>query len=105
MTKIELARHMAAHFRARADVGLSRPLDRNDAYEFLSELQRCCQQELEQHGRTSIPGIVKLFVQHRPSRRGRNIRTGQAIAIPASNVIRARISSRMGKPMKDVRGP
>lgn len=46
--------------------------------------------ELEQHGEAILPGIVKLTRSTRAARRGRNLRTGEAIDIPARQVIKAK---------------
>lgn len=40
----------------------------------------------------TLPGIGKLVVQRRKARKGRNPATGEAIRIPAKNVLKFRIS-------------
>jgi len=44
-----------------------------------------------------LPGMVKLVVQKRKARMGRNPATGEAIKIPAKTVVKARIQ----KALKD----
>ena len=41
-----------------------------------------------------LPGMVKLVVQKRKARMGRNPATGEAIKIPAKTVVKARIVKR-----------
>ncbi len=90
MNKTQLCAHMVSHFRARAKGG--RPLRRDDAREFLEELQRLCARELEDVGRFSIPKVAKLVVETRRQRRGRHPITGKETVIPARRVVRARVS-------------
>ena len=91
MTKSQLCKHMADHFRSRAGGG--RPLSRDDAREFLEELQRLCVRELADVGHFSISKVAKLVVETRRRRRGRDPITGKKIVVPARRVVRARISS------------
>ena len=92
MDKARLCVHMVKHFAA-AD----RRLRRDDAREFLAELQRLCERELLETGRFTVPGIAKLVVQKRRARKGRHPVTGQPIVIPARQVVRARISTQIRK--------
>ena len=43
-----------------------------------------------------LPGMVKLVVQKRKARMGRNPATGEAIKIPAKTVVKARIAKQLG---------
>ena len=95
MDKAKLCAHMVRHFQARAGSGKGSAFNRNDAREFLAELQRICQRELAATGRSAVPGIAKLIVEVRRPRRGRNPVTGEPIVIPARRVVRARISGRL----------
>lgn len=45
----------------------------------------------------SLPGVGKLKVSHRPARNGRNPKTGEAIVIPAKNVVKFRPSSKFAE--------
>ena len=45
----------------------------------------------------SVPGMVKLVVQNRKARVGRNPATGAEITIPAKTAVKARVA----KPLKD----
>ena len=92
MDKAQLCRHMVSHFGARARAGRGRPLGRDDASEFLDELQRICVRELAEAGRFSIPKVAKLVVETRRQRRGRDPITGQDMVIPPRRVVRARVS-------------
>ena len=88
MNKAQLCRHMADYFRKSG-----RPLNRNDAREFLEELRRLCLRELADVGQFSIPKIAKLVVETRRQRQGRDPTTGESITIPARRVVRVRVSS------------
>ena len=88
MTKTQLAAHMVGHFRRRG-----RPLHRDDAREFLAELQRVCLREMQDHGQFRISGIAKLVLERRPARMVRDPVTGGRLRIPARLVVRARVSS------------
>ncbi|MCY4076397.1 MAG: HU family DNA-binding protein [Acidobacteria bacterium] len=88
MNKAQLCQHMVRHFRARDG-----RLRREDAGEFLDELQRVCVRELAAVGRFSLSKMVKFVVEPRRPRRGRDPVTGQPLAIPARRVVRARVSS------------
>ena len=90
MDKARLSLHLARHLRTRG-----RHLTRADVCELLEELQRVCTRELQTAGRSLVPGVVKLVVETRRERRGRHPITGEAIVIPARNVVTARISSRI----------
>lgn len=92
MNKAQLCRHMAAHFRDRFVAEGRTPLRREDAREFLEELQRLCVRELTDVGQFSISKIAKLVVETRRQRRGRDPITGRPIVIPARRVVKARVS-------------
>ena len=92
MDKAQLCRHMVRHFDARARAVGGVRLRRNDAHEFVDELQRLCVRELADVGRFSIPKVAKLVVETRRPRRGRNPVNGRPLVIPARRVVRARIS-------------
>ena len=49
-------------------------------------------------GEFVLPGVVKLVVQQREKRMGRNPATGARVEIPAKQVVKARIA----KQLKDV---
>lgn len=40
-----------------------------------------------------IPGLVKLTVQAKPQRTGRNPATGEALVIPAKRVVKAKVAA------------
>ncbi len=94
MDKAKLCVHMVRHFKARSAAGLGRPLRRDDAAEFLNELQRLCVRELRAGRRVSLTGIAMLVVQPRRPRVGRDPHTGERMVIPARRVVRARIRER-----------
>ena len=74
-----------SHFAERFDV------KRTQSREFFDELAILCEKELKRTGEFVIPGMVKLVVQHRKARTGRNPATGQPIEIAPKTVVKARI--------------
>ena len=87
MGKLELFSHFAERFG----------LKRTQAREFFEELTALSEKELKRTGEFTLPNMVKLVVQKRKARMGRNPATGEAIEIPAKTVVKARIA----KPLKD----
>ena len=53
------------------------------------------EKELKRSGEFVLPGLVKLVVQKRKARMGRNPATGEAIKIPAKTVVKARIAKQL----------
>ena len=51
--------------------------------------------ELKRSGEFTLPGMVKLVVQKRLARKGRNPATGETIDIPAKTVVKARIAKQL----------
>ena len=88
MNKSELYAHFAERFGIK----------RAQAGAFFDELQRLTGQELLRRREFVLPGIVKLVVQQRDKRMGRNLGDGARVEIPARHVVKARIA----KPLKDV---
>ena len=78
-----------SHFADRFD------LKRAQAREFFDELQQLSEKELKRCGEFVLPGMVKLVVQKRQARMGRNPATGEAIKIPAKTVVKARIAKQL----------
>lgn len=74
-----------SHFAERFDV------KRTQSREFFDELAALCERELKRTGEFVIPGMVKLVVQNRKARIGRNPATKEPIEIPAKTVVKARI--------------
>ena len=87
MGKSELFAHFADRFEQK----------RAQAREFFDELAVLAEKELKRSGEFVLPGMVKLVVQKRKARMGRNPATGEAIKIPAKTVVKAKIA----KPLKD----
>ena len=87
MGKSELFPHFADRFEIK----------RTQAREFFEELSTLAEKELKRSGEFTLPGLVKLVVQKRKARMGRNPATGEAIKIPAKTVVKARIQ----KALKD----
>jgi len=81
MGKSELFSHFSEKFE------LKRPQVR----ELFDELTALGEKELKRSGEFVIPGMVKLVVQKRKARMGRNPATGEPIKIPAKTVVKARI--------------
>ncbi len=93
MNKAQLVRHMVEQFSAPARLAAGgRRLTRDEAREFLAELQRVCIRELRTTGSFSIPKVAKLVLERRAPRRGRDPVTGEPMAIPARRVVRTRVS-------------
>jgi DNA-binding protein HU-beta len=61
---------------------------RTQAREFFDYLAELAEKELKRSGEFVLPGMVKLVVQKRKARMGRNPATGEAIKIPASKKVR-----------------
>ncbi|MEZ5283770.1 MAG: HU family DNA-binding protein [Vicinamibacterales bacterium] len=81
MGKSELFTHFAERF----------DMKRTQARDFFDELAVLCEKELKRSGEFVLPGMVKLVVQKRKARTGRNPATGEPIKIPAKTVVKARI--------------
>ena len=85
MGKSELFTHFAERFDVK----------RTQSREFFDELQQLSEKELKRCGEFLLPGMVKLVVQNRKARMGRNPATGEAIKIPAKTVVKARIAKQL----------
>ena len=85
MGKMELFAHFADKF----------DLKRTQVRDFFEELLRLSEKELKRSGEFVLPGMVKLVVQKRKARMGRNPATGEAIKIPAKTVVKARIAKQL----------
>ena len=70
---------------------------RTAARAFFDYLAALSEKELKRAGEFVLPGMVKLVVQKRKARMGRNPATGEAIKISAKTVVKARIA----KALKD----
>ena len=82
MGKSELFSHFAERFEVM----------RTQAREFFDELAQLAEKELKKSGEFVLPGMVKLVVQKRKARMGRNPATGEAIKIPAKTVVKFRVA-------------
>ena len=78
-----------SHFANRFDI------KRMQAREFFEELRQLSESELKRSGEFVLPGMVKLVVQSRLARKGRNPATGATIDIPAKTVVKARIAKQL----------
>ncbi len=85
MGKSELFNHFAERFGVK----------RTQAREFFDALLELSEAELKRTGEFTLPGMVKLVVQKRKARMGRNPATGEAIKIPAKTVVKARIAKQL----------
>src|SRR6185312_6273320 len=85
MGKSELFSHFADRFEVK----------RTQAREFFDELTTLAEKELKRSGEFVLPGMVKLVVQKRKARMGRNPATCEAIKIPAKTVVKARIAKQL----------
>ena len=97
MGKSELFSHFADRFEVK----------RTQAREFFDELNTLAEKELKRSGEFVLPGMVKLVVQKRKARMGRNPATGEAIKIPAKTVVKARIAKQLKDAVlpEEVSGP
>jgi len=84
MGKSELFSHFAERFEVK----------RTQAREFFDELTTLAEKELKRSGEFVLPGMVKLVVQKRKARMGRNPATGEEIKIPAKRVVKFRVSKK-----------
>jgi DNA-binding protein HU-beta len=82
MGKSELFSHFAERFEVK----------RTQAREYFDELTALAERELKRSGEFVLPGMVKLVVQKRKARMGRNPATGEAIKIPAKKVVKFRVA-------------
>ena len=78
-----------AHFAERFD------MKRTQVRDLFDELTSLAEKELKRSGEFQLPGMVKLVLQKRKAREGRNPATGETIAIPAKTVVKARIVKQM----------
>jgi DNA-binding protein HU-beta len=85
MGKSELFSYFAERFEVK----------RTQAREYFDELTALAEKELKRSGEFVLPGMVKLVVQKRKARMGRNPATGEAIKIPAKTVVKARIAKQL----------
>jgi DNA-binding protein HU-beta len=85
MGKSELFSHFAERFEVK----------RAQARDYFDELTQLAEKELKRSGEFVLPGMVKLVVQKRKARMGRNPATGEAIKIPAKTVVKARIAKQL----------
>ena len=85
MGKSELFAHFADRFEQK----------RAQARGFFDELAALAEKELKRSGEFVLPGMVKLVVQKRKARMGRNPATGEAIKIPAMTVVKAKIAKQL----------
>ncbi len=85
MGKSELFAHFADRFEMK----------RAQARELFDELSMLAEKELKRSGEFVLPDMVKLVVQKRKARMGRNPATGEAIKIPAKTVVKARVVKKL----------
>ncbi len=78
-----------AHFAERFD------MKRTQVRDLFDELTMLAEKELKRSGEFQLPGMVKLVLQKRKARTGRNPATGEEISIPAKTVVKARIVKQM----------
>jgi DNA-binding protein HU-beta len=78
-----------AHFAERFD------MKRTQVRDLFDELTLLAEKELKRSGEFQLPGMVKLVLQKRKARTGRNPATGAEIEIPAKTVVKARIVKQM----------
>ena len=82
MTKVELIRTLAD----------TAGITRRETAAVLDGLRELAVEELRAGNDFLLPGMVKLSLAYREARMGRNVRTGEAIEIPARHVVRCKCS-------------
>ena len=70
-------------------------IKKNEVRDFFDHLQQLSESELKRSGEFVLPGMVKLVVQTRQARSGRNPATGESIQIPEKTVVKARIAKQL----------
>ena len=85
MGKSELFSHFAERFEVK----------RTQARDFFDSLTELAEKELKRSGEFVLPGMVKLVVQKRKARMGRNPATGEAIKIKASKKVAFRAAKEL----------
>lgn len=85
MGKSELFKHFGERFGIRLA----------DARALFDELESLTGRELLRCGEFVVPGVVKLVVQQRERRLGRNPSTGATVEIPAKQVVKARVAKQL----------
>ncbi len=70
-------------------------MKRTDVRDFFDALQALSEAELLRSGEFVLPGMVKLVLQNRPARMGRNPSTGDQIPIAAKTEVKARIAKQL----------
>ena len=85
MGKSELFAHFATRFEMK----------RTQAREIFDELTALAEKELKRSGEFSLPGMVKLVVQKRKARMGRNPATGEPIKIAAKTVVKFTVAKNL----------
>src|SRR4029434_2951606 len=85
MGKSELFSHFADRFEVK----------RTQAREYFDELTALAEKARTRACECVLPRRVKLVVQKRKARMGRNPATGEAIKIPAKTVVKARIAKQL----------
>ena len=85
MGKSELFSHFAERFEVK----------RTQAREFFDELNALAEKELKRSGEFVLPGMVKLVVQKRKARMGRNPATGEPIKIAAKTVVKFTVAKNL----------
>jgi DNA-binding protein HU-beta len=70
-------------------------IKRTQARDYFDYLAVLAEKELKRAGEFVLPGMVKLVVQKRKARMGRNPATGEAIKIGAKTVVKARIAKQL----------
>ncbi len=85
MGKMELFAHFADKF----------DMKRTQVRDLFDELLRSVREGAQAVRRVRAAGHVKLVVQKRKAREGRNPATGEPIKIPAKTVVKARIAKQL----------
>lgn len=80
-----------------ASLSEANEMSKKEVSDFMDSVANLAYRELKKNGECILPGFGKLVKQKRKARDGRNPATGEAIRIPAKNVVKFRLS----KALKD----
>ena len=67
-------------------------VDRDNAAALVEAQSDLVENAMRKGEQVTLPGIGKLHIKRNEARNGRNPRTGEAVAIPARNVIKLKVA-------------
>ena len=91
MNKQELVQRLSSDMAEKG-----RDMTQAGIEDLLDDLAGVVEDELLEGNEVTLPGIGKLHTKHQKARQGRNPQTGEAVQVPAKNVVKI-------KPAKELR--